>query len=187
MSAQLVGYADAYREAQRLVHEVAADLSDEAFNWKPDAKSWSVGECIVHLNTMAEGYLPVLERAAQSDGPRANGPFRYGFVARTFTNAVRPGSRPIPTAGSMKPPAATGRRSEIDKAQALERFDADTERYTAAVEQADGLDLSRISVRSPFLKLLKLPLGAFFDALGQHAIRHAQQAQRVTQQPGFPA
>ena len=191
MTPQLTEYADAYREAQRLVHTVADGLSDEAFNWKPGAKSWSVGECVVHLNKMAKGYFPVfepaIEAAERAGEPRAEGPFTYGFVARKFTDAVRPGSRPIPTGGGMKPPAAEGGRSQIDKARALDRFDADIDRYVALVERADGLDLERIKVRSPFLPLLKLPLGGMLDALGLHAIRHAQQAERVTQQPGFPS
>ena len=185
MSPQLVGYADAYRDAQRLVHSVADGLSDEAFNWKPSASAWSVGECIVHLNKMAKGYQPVFE-AALSGAPRAPGPFSYGFVARRFTDAVRPGSRPIPTGGAMKPPPAEGGRSQIDKDRALDRLDADTRRFIAIVEQSEGVDLARVKVRSPFLPLLKLPLGAFLDALGQHAVRHAQQAERVTQQPAFP-
>ena len=66
-------------------------------------------------------------------------------------------------------------------------FDAYTERFIAVCEAADGLDLARIKVRSPFLKLLRLPLGAFLDAMGLHAIRHVQQAERVTQHPAFPA
>ena len=136
---------------------------------------------------MAKGYLPEFEAVAQLDGPRAEGPFRYGFIARKFTDAVRPGSRPIPTGGPMKPPPTSGQRSDIDKTRALDRFDADVDRYVATIEASDGLDLARISVRSPFLKFLKLPAGAFLDALGHHAVRHAQQAQRVTQQPGFPA
>ena len=146
-----------------------------------------MGECLVHLNTMAKGYLPLLETAAAAGAPRARGPFAYGPVARLFTHAVRPGSRALPTAPAMNPSSGAGTHSEIDKTRALASFDAYTERFIAVCEAADGLDLGRIKVRSPFLRLLRLPLGAFLDALGLHAIRHVQQAERVTHQPGFPA
>ncbi|OZC02497.1 DinB family protein [Rubricoccus marinus] len=187
MTDQLTSYASAYRQSQTDAHRIADGLTDEQFNWKPSPKSWSVGECIVHLNTIAKGYLPAFEDAASREAPRASGPFTYGFVARKFTDAVRPGSRAIPTGGPMKPPATTGTQSAIDKARAMASFDGYTDRLVAVCEAADGLDLAAIKVRSPFLKLMKLPLGAFLDAMGLHAIRHVMQAERVTQEAGFPS
>ena len=185
MSPQLQSYADAYRQSQADLHRIADGLSHEQFNWKPGPKSWSVGECVVHLNTMAKGYLPPMREALADDPPRADGPFTYGFIARKFTDAVRPGSRPIPTAGAMDPTKKVD-ASGVDKARALAAFDGYTEDFVNVCREADGLDLARIKVRSPFLRLLRLPLGAFLDALGLHAIRHVAQAERVTQAPGFP-
>ena len=186
MSPYTQATAARYRESQRLLHALADGLSEDAFNWKPDAKAWSVGECIVHLNTMAKGYLPVLEAAVDRDAPRGEGPFHYGFVARRFIAAVTPGSRPIPTAGAMRPPAVSGTRSAIDKGWALASFDGYTDRLVAAVERSDGLDLGAVRAASPFLRVLRLPVGAFFEALGHHALRHVAQAGRVTERPGFP-
>ncbi len=187
MTDQLTSYAAAYRQAQTDAHRIADGLSDAQFNWKPNPKSWSVGECFVHLNTMAKGYAPVFESAVTQGGPRASGPFAYGFVARKFIDAVRPGSRAIPTGGPMKPPATTGTQSNIDKTRAMASFDTYTDRLASACEEADGLDLAAIKVRSPFLKIMKLPLGAWLEAMGLHAIRHVMQAERVTQEARFPA
>lgn len=187
MSPQLRGYADAYRDARATLHSFVDGLTDEAFNWKPDAKRWSVGECIVHLNKIAKGYLPLFREAVEARAAVGEGPFTYGFVTRKFTDAVRPGSRPIPTGGGMKPPPAEGTRSAIDKARAVERFDTDIDAYLEVIEASEGLDLARIKVRSPFLPLLRLPLGGMLDAMGLHAIRHVQQAERVTRLDDFPA
>lgn len=186
MTDLLKSYAAHYDTARADLHRIADGLSDDAFNWKPSAKSWSVGECVVHLNTIAKGYLPDLERLASGDAPRGEGPFRYGFLAGQFINAVRPGSRPIPTVGAMKPPKASGARSEIDKERAMTSFDSYSDRLVAVCHDASGLDLGAIKMRSPFLKLMKLPLGAFIEALGLHAMRHVNQAERVTQQTDFP-
>ena len=184
---QLERYAQHYRDAQARLHSVADELSEEAFNWKPDASSWSVGECVVHLNKISKGYLGPLEAAAAAEAPRGEGPFTYGWLTRTFIKAGSPGSRPLRTGGAMKPPAAEGTRSAIDKARALARYDEDTARYLKAVGAADGLDLRRIKVRSPFLPVARFDLGGLFEALGLHALRHVQQAERVTRMPGFPA
>ncbi|MEL6614634.1 MAG: DinB family protein [Bacteroidota bacterium] len=186
MTDLLSSYAAHYDASRSDLHRIADGLSDEAFNWKPSPRSWSVGECVVHLNTIAKGYLPELERLASADAPRGDAPFRYGWLAGRFIGAVSPGSRAIPTGGPMKPPKTSGERSEIDQARALSSFDGYTDRYLAVCDDASGLDLQAIQMRSPFLKLMKLPLGAFIEALGLHAVRHVQQAERVTQRPGFP-
>ena len=183
---QLESYAQHFRDAQAVLHTIADDLPDEAFNWKPDAKSWSVGECVVHLNKISKGYLPILESTTAADAPRADGPFTYGWLTRAFIKAVRPGSRSIPTAGALKPPTTEGTRSAIEKDRALATFNADTERYLKVIEDAHGLDLGRIKVASPFLSIATFNLGGLIEALGLHALRHVQQAERVTRMDAFP-
>ena len=186
MSPQLKEYADHYRESQTEAHRVADGLTDEQFNWKPSQKEWSVGECIVHLNTIAKAYLPEFEGAIEAGLPDGQGPYTYGLLARLFTNAVRPGSRPLPTGGPMNP-SKGGTVSEVDKARAMASFDSYTGRYITLCESLEGRNYASVKIRSPFLAMLRLPLGAFVDAMGLHAIRHVQQAERVTQRPGFPA
>ena len=172
-----------YLEAQRRLRALADAVDDDLFNRKPAPKAWSAGECVVHLNKMAKGYLPVFEAAVAKTQPRAAGPFAYGWVSRKFIDAVRPGSRPIPTAGAMKPPAsADARQSSVDRARALERFDQDIARFLGVIEASEGMDLARIKVRSPFLPILRLPLGAFVEAMGLHCVRHVQQAERAAGQ-----
>ena len=174
-----------YLDARARLHALADPLSDRTFNWKPSPKAWSVGECIVHLNTIGGAYAPAL-RAAVERAPAGEGPFRYGFVSRRFIEAVRPGSRPLPTAGAMKPPPADGVRSAIDKASALTSLDRTTDALVAIVDAAAGRDLAAVRVPSPFLNLLRLPVGAFVEALSLHALRHTGQAERVAAAPGFP-
>ncbi|MEM6328401.1 MAG: DinB family protein [Bacteroidota bacterium] len=186
MSPQLQTYADHFRQSQSDAHRISDPLTEAQFNWKPSTKEWSVGECIVHLNIIAKAYLPVFEAQVEQGGPRGTGPYTYGFVSRMFTHSVRPGGRPMPTGGPMNP-STGGARSDLDKTRAMASLDESTERYIAVCAALDGLDYSAITVRSPFLKLMKLPIGAFVDAMGQHSLRHIQQAERVTQQAGFPA
>lgn len=185
MSPQLQTYADAHRQSQTEAHRVAANLSDEAFNWKTDEASWSVGECLVHLNVVAEAYLPKLEAAVGAGARRAEGPFTYGFMTRKMIDGVRPGGPALSTSRSLNP-SKGGARSEIDRADALTSFDGYVRQYVAVCEAAEGLDLARIKVRYPFFWLLRLPLGAFLEITEQHALRHVQQAERVTERPGFP-
>ncbi len=174
-----------YLESQARLHALLDGLSDDAFNAKPSETSWSAGECVVHLNKIAKGYLPRMEAAvADPAAPRGEGPFRYGWVSRLFIGSVTPGSRALPTAGAMKPPEADGLRSAVDRPRAVERFDADIARYLAVIDAGAGLDLGRIRIASPFLAVLRLPLGAFLEAMGQHSLRHVLQAERAVAAAG---
>ena len=168
-----------YIEARERLHILLDGLDDDAFNAKPAPDAWSAAECIVHLNKIAKGYLPLMEAAAAKSEPTGAPPFRYGIVSKFFIDSVRPGSRPIPTGAPMRPPAADGLRSAIDRARVVDRFDADTDRYLAVIDAAEGLDLSCIKIRSPFLRVLRLPLGAFLEAMGLHSVRHVAQAERA--------
>ena len=124
-------------------------------------------------------YLPRFESALGPDAPRGTGPFTYGWIGRRFVEGVRPGSMAIPTLPGMKPPTADAHASAIDPERALERFHLDIARYLAVVQAADGVDLAAVKIRSPFLPLLKLPVGAFIEAMGLHSVRHVMQAERA--------
>ena len=179
-------YADAHRQSQAEVYAVAGGLSDEQANWKPDPGSWSVAECLAHLNVVADAYLPRLEAAAAEGARRGEGPFEYGFLARKMRWAAVPGGPALKTGRALDPSDGAA-RSSLDPAAVLAAFDAHVARYVAVCERSAGLDLARIKVRYPFMRLLRLPLGTFLDVTGLHALRHVRQARRVTEAPGFPA
>jgi hypothetical protein len=179
-------YEATYREAQRRAQVLLGPLTHTQFNWKPGKDRWSVGECIYHLNVISEAYLPVLRDAVASGDHRASGPFSYGWLSRKFIAAVTPGTKAVSTAGSMKPPAAAPSHSSLDKGSTMAAFDELMREFARLVREAEGVDLARTKVRSPFVCLLRLPVGAFLEALGLHALRHLDQARRVTEEAEFP-
>ncbi len=190
MSPQLQSYADAYRQQQSEMHDLADALTENPFNWKLDEESWSISECLAHLNLVAEAYLPRLEAAVRTDrpqngAPRNEEPFTYGFAARKMIDGMRPGASSLSTSRSLDP-SEGGTRSSVEKAQALSAFDDYTERYVAVGERADGLNLAKVKIRYPFFWLLRLPLGATLEITGLHALRHVRQAVAVSETPGLP-
>lgn len=169
-------------DARSRLRALLDGLDDRAFNSKPAPGSWSVGECVVHLNKTHAPYLPVIEEKAALSEPAGAGPFQYGFVARRFIDAMKPGTRAVPTAAKLKPPATTGLTSDVNRQRAVSRFESDVDRLLAAMDEADGLDVARVKMRSPVIPVMKLPLGAFFQILGHHAVRHVEQAERAARQ-----
>jgi hypothetical protein len=182
-------YAAPFRASLDRARVLAGPLSDEQFNWKPAPDVWSVGECLAHLNVADAGYEPVFEELRRTVRPLSGGPgpLRYGFLGRLFVRSLRPGSRPMKSPRAMRPePSASGARSALDRDRTLAEFERHTRTFLSVVEWARGVDAGRVRVGSPFLPVLRLPLPAVLDGLGQHALRHVGQAERVTARPGFP-
>jgi hypothetical protein len=178
-------YAAATAAAERL----AAGLSEAQGRWRPRPGAWSVAECLAHVAVLNRTYLDPLDRViarARADGRRARGPMRLGWFGRRFTRAMGPVTgRGL---GSKLPaPAAYAPPSDVSLADALRDFREVQAGMIARVRKADGLDLSRIHMKSPAWPMLRFSLLTGFAALAAHARRHLAQARRVTERPEFPA
>lgn len=118
MSTQLQSYTETFQQAESELLQLSRPLTDNQFNWKPDETSWSIGECIAHLNRVAEAFLPPLEAAARRTEPTAQGPFTYGFIVRKMIDAMGPGG-PALSASRALDPSESGASSMLEKAQTL--------------------------------------------------------------------
>lgn len=179
-------YADAFHRASDEAAALVAPLTPEAFNWKPSPEEWSVAECLAHLNKGNTPYLPALERALSDGGPRGEPPFHYGPLARWFIAGTGPQPKRKAKAIRAMRPAP---RTDYESGRVLAEFRALNDGFLAVLSRAERerLDLGRIKMSSPFIKLIRLPAGAFLETLAGHEQRHLDQARRVTQRPGFPA
>jgi len=140
------------------------------------AGGWSPAECVDHIATTLQAYLPAL-RTALNEGRKADltgeGPFRYGFLARMFIWILEP-----PVRMRTKAPAVFAPRPQPDPASALNALVTSHEELRGLLEKAQGLDLAAIRVVSPASEKVKLPVGAVFAVLTAHARRHLWQARR---------
>ena len=160
-------------------------LSPAQANWRPAPDRWSIVQCMDHLNITTGLLIAPLNAAvttARSRGVLASGPFRYGFIARWFLKSLAPrGSKPIPVPQRYRPSS-----SQLELATVVSRFQEVQQSFIAVAESADGLDLARIRISSPALKLLRLPLGIWLLSTASHMLRHLYQAQGVRSHEQFP-
>jgi len=161
----------------------ASGLSQWQLDWQPGPRSWSVGQCLEHLVIAHERYVPtvprVLAEAKAAGHPATDQPWGTTFFGRFILKSVTPGSRSVPT-GKAFMPASRARPQVLD---AFVGTLDDLERWLC---DADGLDLTKIKISSPMLRLIRYNLGEGFAIVVAHAERHLQQADRVKQRAGFP-
>ncbi len=175
-----------FSEIEAGAAELTKELTEEQFNWKPKVNRWSIGQCIDHLNRVGYKLLPRLEKAIREGREKGNTgepPFRYGILSRWFIRFNRPSSSLKIKTFKIYEPATS---SCLSKKKTMGRFNELQRKLRMEVEKADGLDLRKIKVPSPVSSLLRLNLGAWFEATAAHERRHLQQARKIVQKASFP-
>ncbi len=154
--------------AERLITE----MSETQLWQRPSDGGWSVGECLVHLCLVGEPYLPKLRDAAREARAKrltGQGPFKFGFLGERFVRSQAVGGAPVGTSKIFEPKPEPG---------VLTRFVGLQDALLILSEEADGLELSRTTFRTPNLPL-RLSLFEALNLLVVHQQRHFAQAERV--------
>src|SRR6267378_283789 len=72
---------------------IVSGLTDERLNLHPAERSWSILDCLEHLNVSVTKTLPAFDRSiaeGRARGQVSNGPFRYGWFARMLAASMEP-------------------------------------------------------------------------------------------------
>jgi len=179
MHPQLDEYQSGFRALKDEATALVADVDAEVLRRRPDAETWSVAQILDHVNTAGWLLLKELETAiqkAKASGPYGEPPFRYGVVSRWFVRSMQPSSGWTFTAPSVFEPETA---DTLYPGETVEEFRALQDEFADCVGSAEGLDLRRIRVSSPAVPLLRISLGAWFEATLAHEQRHLEQARAV--------
>jgi len=159
------------------------DLSDEQFNWKPSPKKWSVAECLDHLIVSGNKMIPYMTKGVAKGHKRkmfGDAPFFTGFVGKWFLSGSGKGGKPMPAPKVFIPSS-----SDFKKKFVLDEFMLLQDSYLSLLEQSEGLNLSKIYVRSAITPFLRFNLATWFQAMPGHQLRHFDQIRRVLNSEGF--
>jgi len=172
------------RATLKSAQEVAAGLDDVRFNWRPGPGRWSIGECVSHLNIAGSETLPLFDRGidrARIEGWSSRGSHRLGLIARWVIALTEPPPR-------LRFKAAARLQPQLDAPvrAAMAAFADLHEQYLARMRAASGLDLRRISVPVPRVRVFRLGMHEYLAYLAAHERRHLWQARRVREDPQFP-
>ena len=159
-------------------------LNQEQLNWKPDADSWSVAQCLDHLINSNRSYDPAFDlilKGAYRKTFMHRLPFLPGFFSRILIKAVSPDARRKLKAPGLAQPSS----SSIDP-QIIELFVTNQRETLAKMKLLEDRDPAEMIITSPFLSVAVYSLLDAFRLMVAHSRRHFDQAQRVTHAEGFP-
>lgn len=165
--------------------QVFGNLSPGQLNWKPSAERWSVAQCFDHLINTNSGYLPIVDDVLSGQKKSSvwqKLPVLPGFWGKMLIKSLDPSSARKIRAPKRFQPA----QSDVP-ATIIEDFVAQQNQVIEKMRATANLDLERIVITSPAASPVTYSLMDAYRIIVVHERRHFQQAQRVTEESGFPA
>jgi hypothetical protein len=181
---ELRDYYDQFENLKDDALELSAPLSDSQFNWRPAPKKWSISECLAHVNILDGLDVPAIRdaiEAGRAAGLTGKGPFRYGYLSRSFVRFSEP-----PVKLKFKAPKVYQPPPGQPKDPVVAEFIAIHDQLLELVSKSNGLDLALVKVGATPFPRLRFSLGQRFALLAAHDRRHLRQAWEVRRQPDFP-
>jgi len=160
------------------------DLTAQQLNWKPNAESWSIGQCFDHLTMATKSYFPILEQIIKRDKPRTfweRLPVLPTFFGWMLIKYLSPESKRKLKAPDVFMPSS----SDIDP-NIINNFVKQQNQLTSLMKQTAGLDLRRTRITSPALRFVTYSLMDAYTIIVVHEKRHFEQAKRVLDAEDFP-
>jgi hypothetical protein len=165
-------------------HDTFAHLTPAQLNWKPSAERWSVAQCFDHLINSNRGYFPIVDDvlAGYKRTFWQSMPVLPGVMGKLLIKSLDPvKGRNLKAPKNFQPA-----QSDISAA-VIDEFVAQQATITGKMKATTHLDLERIIISSPVTSVVTYSLMDAYRVIVVHERRHFQQAQRVTQESGFPA
>lgn len=149
--------------------------STELLNGKLSAESWSVLECLEHLNRYGRFYLPEIQKCLDSNQTKPVTMYRPGMLGNYFAKSMLPGEqmKRMKTFREMNPAGSTLNRD------VLTEFIRQQDELQRLLERSADVDLGKLKTPVSIAKWLSIKLGDTLRFFVYHQVRHVLQAKRV--------
>ena len=151
------------------------ELSEDDLQRKKDVKSWSVVECLEHLNLYAIFYNKEIQKQLQNSRYHKSEIFRPGYLGNKFAVDMLP-KKSMKTMNTFK--SKNPIYSKLSTKEVIANFLKNQKKLLELLEEAKQKDLTKIKTAIT-LPLLKLRLGDTLRFVIHHNERHIIQAQKV--------
>lgn len=149
--------------------------SDEILNFKSDAKSWSILECLEHLNRYGKFYLPEIAYRIRTTKHEAVQTFKTGCLGNYFAKSMLPKKR----LNKMNSPTSMNPLGSDLSRETLIVFIRQQEEMLELLNRARKINLNKTKTSISISKWIKLRLGDTFRVVIYHNQRHFAQIEKV--------
>jgi hypothetical protein len=150
-------------------------LDLDRLTWRQHERSWSILECLEHLNLYGDYYLPEIENAIKKSNTDPEMEVKHGLLGNYFAKSMLPKEKmtKMQTFKDKNPLHA-----KLDK-DVIDRFISQQVKLLDLLSQSRHVSLNKVSIKTSISSLLKLKLGDTFQFFSNHIIRHLLQIERI--------
>lgn len=173
--------------AQDVSSEVTS-LTTEQLNWQPNERSWSVAQCLAHLNAYYRYYIPVFRgkisntRFKDPTDYFSSSPLGVAVYRSVKLGKVKNVKRKLKSTKEYNPLVNTSLSLENVVNEYLEHV----EDFKAVLKEGQTINLRKTKCPLSLRPVVKLNLGDAFIFTAYHNERHVEQLKRVMRVSGFP-
>jgi hypothetical protein len=170
--------ADLRARTKHLVSEAEGfkRLSVEQLNAKPSPTSWSILECLEHLNLYGDFYLPEIEgRILSSQKIKGDPSFKSGWFGEKTVQDMLPKNGAVKKMNTFKNKNPINSNLSI---ATIDRFIKQQEGMLRLLDLSSSVHLEKVKTKIT-LPLIKFKLGTTFRFVIYHNQRHIWQAKNI--------
>ena len=171
--------ADLKARTHQNIEELASfsDLSSAELNHRNAPQSWSILECLAHLNLYGDFYLPEIDNCIKHAQASDNEDFKSGWLGNYFALSMLPGEN-----GKLNKMKTFKSMNPIHKSlstDVLVTFKNQQQELLRLLDLAGQVDLSKVKTSISISRWIKLKLGDTLRVVIYHNQRHMKQASNV--------
>ena len=167
-----------FENNQQIIQNELMKLTDDEYNWKENTTSWSILECLSHLNVYATNYQEPIERAiAKASNTTFPTDYKNGWFGKMAIEGIHPDNLTKQETLKKYNPI----HSELDR-KTLDVYLKNQEKWKTLLQEAEGVNINKNLVPVEFFKLLKMKIGDALAFVIYHEARHLKQALNVKNQ-----
>ncbi|HSY61996.1 MAG TPA: DinB family protein [Cytophaga sp.] len=168
---------DRVEASTHIAVQIFQNLSETDLLKPSNTGGWSIAQCLQHLNSYGDFYLPKIQMALEKDKSVYNKIFKSGRIGSYFIEIMLPGSGKKYKAFKKHVP-----EYDLDAIIVVSTFIHQQELLLSYLRIAQNHDLNRIKIPISISPFIKLKLGDVFQFIIVHNERHLEQAKRNLKQ-----
>ena len=151
--------------------ELLKQKTDIELNWKQNSESWSILECLEHLNLYGHFYITEIEKAILNSKNKSEERFKSGILGNYFAESMLPKQKlnKMKTFKDKNPI-----NSKLDR-KVIEEFINQQIKIIDLLNKSKSVSLNKNKVKITLTKWIKLKLGDTFRFVINHNVRHIKQ------------
>lgn len=167
---------DLYQRTEKILNlaiEQYQNLDEEALSFAVDEQSWSIAQCLAHLNTYGHYYLPKMEIILAKPNQVSRAAYVPGWLGSYFVKMMDIDKRKKYKASKQHQPQVKNAYAEVTE------FIDQQETFLKYIKAFEVVDVNNIKIPISISKLVKLRLGDVLAFMVMHNERHIHQIRNI--------